>query len=430
MKRITTSIFLIIFINLLSAQQFQNSDNDIILENADNLVGSNLTDASFREFMGNVVFSHKNIRAKCDFAKQFLTENRADMRGNVIITQSTMTLKSPKIAYYGNTGIAYADDSVSILDRGTFLRAEQGIYDSRSLVADFYGNVFIDDDSARIYANHIIYERKSRNSFAYGDVRIFGKQTNVVLTADTVFSITEENYSKAVSNPILFQIDTVVTYHDTSVKKLPEIRFDTLTISSDTMQAYRTPGNEFYQFTGKVEIVRGGVAAKSSEAVYFKNAELFILRNMPVVWYDNTQLYADSIVIFMKNNELKEIRAFNNANAVSQNDTSDNSRKNQISGNDILIKIDSSKISRIESYKDAKSLYYFTDEKGSNGVDRKSTDTIKVVFESGEVNKIYWLGMTVSEFFPENLVFNEPSAYNLPAYKWNNDKPKKKSIKK
>jgi lipopolysaccharide export system protein LptA len=422
----------IIVIDLLAFQSNQTENgNEIILKSADSLHGSNVVNQSYRELFGNVILLHKDIKAKSDFAKQNLDANTAEMRGNVIITQNTMTMKSPKIFYDAKNSMSYADDSVSIEDKRTYLRADQGIYSTKNMVADFTGHVYINDDSATIYAEHIIYERKTRNSFAYNKVKIFGKFTNVILTGDTVYNVPEEKFSYAGGNPVLYQIDTV-TYDKISPvdsTKFSEIRFDTLTVSADSMLAYRLEGNEHYIFKGNVEIIRGLVSAKCSQAIYYKDKEYIVLQNKPIVWYDSTQLYGDSILISLPKKELREIKAFKDAIAITKTDSIDQDRLNQISGREIFIKIDNSKISGLKAIGDAKSLYFFGDEKGSNGVDKKSTDSIQVVFLNGEVENIIWLGMSVSEFFPENLVFTNPKEYNLPLFKWNEQKPKKKILK-
>ena len=430
-KLLIYSLTTLIIMNLWSFQPYKAGiNNDIILKNADSLIGSNVVNQSFREFYGNVILLHKDIIAKSDFAKQNLDANTADMKGHVVITQNSMTLKSPKIFYDARNSMAYADDSVSIEDKRTFLRADQGIYSTKNQVADFYGHVYIDDDSATIFAKHIIYERKTRNSFAYGNVKIFGKFTNVILTGDTVISIPEEKYSYACGKPVMYQIDTLISDKisplDSSIYK--EIKFDTLTVSADSMLAYRLEGNEHYIFKGNVEITRGPVAAKSSLATFYKDKEIIILQNKPVVWYDSTQLFADSILISLPKKELREIRAYVDAIAVTKTDSLEQERLNQISGKVIIINIDSSKISGLTAIGEAKSLYFFGDEKGNNGVDKKSTDSIKVQFKDGQVENIIWLGMSVSEFFPENLVFTNPKDFYLPLFKWNNLRPKKRNV--
>ncbi len=418
-------IFSSLSIIYILANTLQDTNNNIILDYADSLVGTTINESSYREFYGNVKLRHRDVVVKCNYAKQYIEQNLADLQGNVRITQNTMLLQSPKIHYNGNSGFAYAYDSVKITDTKTQLKAREGSYDVKNYIADFIVNVSIEDDSVRILANRIIYNRINRISKAFGDVIIKGKFTDIIISADTIQSYPNQNYSIAYGKPILFKIDTTIS-KDTIELDKKIIKYDTLTISSDTMQSYRNPGNEYYRFVGNVEIVKGEIFSKCKEALYSK--DLIILKDSPIVWYNNLQLYADSIIIKLENNNLKNIYAFNNAIMVTPHDTNDNQRYNQISGKDITIDIDSSQISKLLSVGQAKSLYYFADENGNNGVDRKSTDTIQIQFDESNIDKIYWIGQTVADFYPENLVFDEPQQFNLPLFKWNNNPPKRKSF--
>lgn len=415
--------------------QSNSGRTEIKLRYADSLVGSNTPGISFREFYGNVHLEHGDVDVKSDFAKQYLESNRADLVGNVIITQQTMILRSPMIIYYGNTNSANAFDGVTIKDDKAYLKADGGVYNTKSYIAEFTGNVFVEDDSAKIYSHYIKYNRKSRESFSHGDVWILGKNTNAVLNSDTLLNTPDDNYSLAYGNPVLYQVDSVYTPADTSLY-LPDslvikdayYTYDTLTVSCDTMHSHRALYNEKYVFVSNVEIVRGQVVAKADEAVFMKDDDYIILKGSPIVWHDSTQLYADSIIIRIPNNELKTIEAYGNSIAVSRNDTISLNRLDQIMGDRIYIHIDSGKVHGITSIGEAKSLYFFRDEEGENGVDRRTTDTIHVEFTDGDIENIIWLGMTYAEFFPETFVYGKEKSYYLPLFKWTDDKPKKKLL--
>ncbi|HRP01744.1 MAG TPA: OstA-like protein [Candidatus Kapabacteria bacterium] len=410
---------------LLFAETSQNINNDIILENADSLVGSTFNEQSYREFYGNVVLKHRDVIVKSKYAKQYIEQNKADLLGNVKIEQNTMLLLSPKIHYDGNAAFAYAYDSVKIIDKKTVLKATEGSYDIKNYIADFIINVNIEDDSINIFANRIVYNRATRVSKAFGDVFIKGKFTDVLITADTIYSFPNDNYYAAFGKPVLYKIDT--TYITDSLDSYNTMaKYDTLTISADTMEAFRNTSNEYYKFSGNVELVKGDIMTKSNEAIYSKDS--IILNHKPIVWYKQSQLYADSIIIKLKDNKVKNLYAFNNSIMVMVHDSIEKNRFNQIVGKDIIIDIDSATVQSVYSNGDAKSLYFFADDKGENGVDRKSTDSIRIKFDNGEVDKIYWIGTTIAEFIPENLIFDDPMKFNLPLFQWNEDKPKQKQL--
>lgn len=408
--------------------------NDIILRNADSLVGRSIEEISYREFFGNVWFSQNDLDLKCNYAKQYITANSVDLVGNVIITQRAMIIKAPKIFYNGNSGIAVAKDSIAMRDGSNYLEALSGTYSTKQYLADFSGNVFVEDDSVTIYCDNVMHFRQSSESFANGDVWVFGKFTNVILRGEDVVNIPKESYSIATGNPILFKIDTLSRVDSLFVEQQQRfistdiISFDTLSIKADTMQAYRWVGDEQYYIDGNVEIAKDNIKAIAASAIYFKNKDLIILKEKPVVWYDSTQLFSDSIEIRLENNSLKQIRAFGNSIALTKDDSLDIERINQISARDIIIDFEDGKIAGLRANVDASSLYFFKDEEGYNGVDRKSTDSIYVEFIDGEVENIYWLGSSVGEFYPENIIIGRISSFYLPDFRWYDSKPQKQVI--
>ncbi|MBX3043480.1 MAG: LPS export ABC transporter periplasmic protein LptC [Candidatus Kapabacteria bacterium] len=424
--------FVFNFIKIYSQSQ---TPNEIRLKYADSLIGSMAPGIEFREFYGNVQFEHGDVDVRSDFAKQYEASNKADLIGNVVILQRTLTLKSPKIFYNGNTSVARAVDGVTIKDKETFLKADLGNYNTRTRIAEFQKNVFIEDDSAKIISDFIIHNRNDRKSEAYGNVWIVGQFTNAILKCDTLLNVPSENYSFAIGNPLLMQIDSSFSHIDTTFygeDSIPIERsvylFDTLSVKADTMHAYRELFNEKYVFVGNVEIIRGEVRATAKESVFYKDEDYITLSGKPVVWYDSTQLYGDSIVIRMPDNELKGIESYKNAIAVSRNDTVSLKRLDQIMGDKIIIEIDSGKVQGITSIGDAKSLYFFRDEEGESGADRRTTDTIKVQFVEGEAEDIIWLGMTYAEFFPETYVFGKEESHYLPLFQWNDTKPRRPEV--
>jgi lipopolysaccharide export system protein LptA len=429
--------YLLALLIILSADLVygQSQPREIRLKYADSLVGSDTPGSAYRDFFGNVQLEHGDVNVRSDFAKQYLESNKADLIGNVIITQRTLTLRSPKIFYDGNTSISRAVNGVTIRDMETFLKADGGTYNTITRVAVMNDNVYIEDDSATIVADNIIHYRNDKKSYAYGNVWIVGKYTNALLYSDTLINIPAENYSLAYGKPVLFQIDSIYVPSDTIYWAFDSItvnksyfEYDTLSVTSDTMHAYREIFNEKYIFSGNVEIVKGEVRAKCGEAIFFKDDGYIQLIGKPVVWYDSTQLYGDSIIIRMPDKELKSIESYNNSIAVSRNDTLSLKRLDQIMGERIYIEIDSSKVVGITSIGDAKSLYYFRDEEGESGADRRSTDTIKVQFIDGEVENIFWLGMTFAEFFPETFVYGKEESYYLPLFNWIDNKPSKRQV--
>lgn len=420
-------LILIIFQFILSAQEEEKKGPPIVLKNADVFSHNQTPSGSVREFSGNVVLTQGNVTVRSDKAIQYEDLNTADLTGNVVITQNDMNLKAPHINYNGNTRIAVADGGVELKDKDITLKADFGKYSTETLFADFEKNVTmwdgksvlkakfgkysrkteiadfeqdvtVDDDSATITANKVTFDRNNRNSFAYGNVKVKGKFSAVVLTGDTIINLSKERYTKAYGKPVLYQIDTVKTIYLSSTfneskpfltdsGEIAKYEFDTLSISSDTMEAFRQTIDEKYIFKNNVEMNKGNSAAIAQNSVYFKKEDLIELTGKPVVWFDSTQLHADSITVLIPEKKLRAILAYGDGIAASRDDSININRINQIIGNEIRINIAEDTIRKIESYGDAKSLYFSGGNESDEGAARNSSDSIIIDFQSGKFTR-------------------------------------------
>jgi lipopolysaccharide export system protein LptA len=465
MTRYIILIFFLGFSIELDSQDASRRSLPIVLHYADEMQGTNTDSTSFRRCIGNVRLSQGNVKVSCDRADHYITENRAVLIGNVVITQDTLVLKATEVKYDGNNGIADSYSGVKIINGNTVLTAENGVYSTRTYIAEFYKNVVIDDDSAKIFADKIIYNRNTGESKAFGTVLVKGKYTNIMLIGDSVKHYPKRNYTIATGKPIMVQIDTVLDgrnqetrdneddslfhndFYDEDSRRVinknekidssssreinnlsRSIKFDTLTIVSDTMETLRGENKERYIFKNRVEMVRGNVVAKAMNAEYDKKGEIIRLDGMPIVWYDSTQLYADSTVIELQNNKLKQISAIGDAFAGSRDDTIRKNLINQLSGYIIKIKFWQDTILKIECIGHAKSLYFMSDSAGTEGAARNSSDTIFINFQSGKADEIFWLSGVEGEFLPVNILNQNPKDYFLPSYRWNDSKPRKRLI--
>ncbi len=418
--------FSILFVScfLLTINNLYSSDEKLVIEWADSLVGSMASNAQVQRYAGNVRIKHKDIKIFCDIATEYLSQNRAELISNVKMHQDNMVLTAPRADYDAATDIATANNGVKIVDGGRTLIADRGKYSTETLIADFFGDVYITDDSADIFSDKIRHFRENQNSFAYGNVVVKGKFTDVILTGDSVEHYPTMNYTLARGNPVLFKIDTL----DESGPENNALK-DTMSISCLKMEAFRGIDFEYYEFTDSVEIVGKNITAKCSQAVYDKYNGMIILKKFPVVWYDSTQLFGDSTVVLIEDEKINKIVSFNNAFAASKDDTIDIRRINQIAGDIIEIDIDNNKLTGFAGYGNTKSLYYMSDEETSDGADQKVADTIKISFGGGQPEEIIWLGGVVGKYYPENIVSKSPEEYYLPDFRIEKFRPSRKIFK-
>lgn len=395
--------------------------------------GTKTADEFRQELEGNVVLRQGDIVITCDKAVYFPNTNQSVLTGSVVLTQESLKLYSDRLNYDGNTKISDSPGNVRIEDGPTTLIADKGVYFGEPKVAEFKQDVFIEDDSVMIDASYIRYEKITGNSYGYGSVFIRGKFSNTKLFCDTV-EYSPDNYQTiATGNPILQQIDTIGVNPDYIDESELENKylFDTLTVSCDSMDALRYPYDEQYSFIENVIVTKGDLALKCDKGYYFKDRDYFRFTGTPVIWYEESQLYGDSIIVnTTATNKLKNIQSYYNALMASETDTIYSDRINQLVGEYIDMKFDEGDISNVTSFGKSKSLYFFIDENGPDGAIQIISDKAEIIFSENEIIDMHITSDPPKNDgvkFPENEIEPDPSSKNLPGFRWNPDKPVQKT---
>lgn len=413
---------------LFSTQSYSQTGEPIVLHYADSLIGRDSSSSVERELVGNVHLRQGNVYVWCDRAIQYLTENRAVLIGNVKIVQSTITMTGPRADYNGNLRLAYGTQGVKIVDRKTTLTAKQGIYSMRTNVAEFYENVRLEDDTVIITADSIQYERKTRHSYAQGDVIMKGKQSNVLLAGDSAFHYPDRQYSLIKGKTFLLKVDTLSTDSSVSGDSLSyTIRYDSSIVIAEKMEAFRHKQDKYIAYDS-VAMVRGELRMKAHIAEFDNRHERITLQKSPVVWNDSTQIIADSIIVQLQQKRLHTIEAFGNAFSSSRDDTMYTSRINQLSGQYIRVNVLEDSVRQIFSKGDAKSLYFMDTDNQPDGAARNSADSIRIEMMQNKPEIIRWLGAVVGDVYPEVIIANKEKDYALPGFKRRDDTPKKQRL--
>lgn len=421
MKNRKNYIKILVLAIFLANYALLSSSEPVILEYSDSLIGAQDSVMNIRKLVGNVRLRQGNVRLTCDNAIQYLNMNKYDLKGNVVIKQNTLTLKSPDIIYDGNTYIATASKGVEIVDKETKLTAVGGRYSTKTLIAEFEKDVKVEDDSVIIYSDYVRHNRNDRVSNAWGNVLVVGKYTNALLIGDSVVNVPIANFSEVFGSPKLLQIDSLVKERDEKV----EIKYDTLSIVANKMEAIRDYGNERYIAIGNVEIIRNEMSAKAGKGIYYKDKDKIFLEEVPIVWYDSTQLFADTITVHIVESKLEKLEAKSKAFSISLTDTINLARKNQLAGDEIDIVFENDSLKFIYSRGDAKSLYFIETDEQPDGLISVSADNIKIELSDGKAENIIMSNQVPGEYLPQQIISNNEKQYYLPGFKFSDEKPKK-----
>ncbi len=413
MNRPAAFCLVIAVFSLWHTTRGQEKDKVVILNHADSLVGAELDGERVKQLIGNVQFTQGNVVVRCRKAVQFLTSNKISLEGEVEVLDSAMRMVGSRGMYYQEERIADAFDRVMIEDGNTTLMADSGRYLVAKRTAIFHSNVYVEDSGSVLRSNELTYYRDPQQSVAIGHVIIRNKANGLTITGEHFENYRRRGYSRMTEHPRVMEIDTAGG------------RSDTLYVAGNVLESYNDSAGTMIA-TDSVNLTRGDVQAEGGNAVFFTKLDSIILRKSPFVWYITdsaraNQISGDSIFLRLEKRKLRTAYVRGHACAISEVDSLYPRRLNQMTGQEMEITFDSSRIRRIDDRKTATSLYYLFDGRKPNGVNKTSGDQVIITFGGGRVDKLKVIGKVEGEYYPERLVDGKENEYNLAGFNWRAD---------
>ncbi len=384
----------------------------LILQNADSLVGETINGEAVRELIGHVRFLHGNTHVSCDRALQYMASGTVTLSGDVVVTDDTLTMRSPRGIYHRDERRADAFDGVSLDDGRVRLTADIGRYYVDARRAFFQTRVVVVDTASTVTADSLLYYRDDKRSIAMGHVKIYNATDNVTITGGRLDHRAVTEFSRMTEHPVLVRIDTAGGGKP-----------DTLVVRSMAMEAYRGTVRHM-RAIDSVEIAQSELSSVAGLADYFTAGDSIVLRKSPVVWYQDTQVSGDSINVYMKQRKLSLVVVDGNSFAISRSDSLFPERFDQLTGDTMRLFFRDQKLERIEVGMHAISVYHLYEDSLGNGLNKTSGDRIMMEFADGKLRTIRVRGGVEGQYFPENMVKGREPEYAIPGFLWRPSRPR------
>ncbi len=406
---------LLAFLIFPAAARSQQTENLVILEHADSLVGLEVNGEKARQLLGHVRLRQGHTTATCNRAVQFLSSNKVTMEGEVEVREDSLRLVSSRGVYYGDSKIAEVFDRVLLEDGKTTLRSQYGKYFTSEKKAFFRENVSVEDTASFLTSEEFTYYRADQRSIATGHVRITSTRNGLTITGGKFEDFKQRHYSRITESPAVTQVDT------------SQGTRDTLTVTSVMMESF-SDSLEKLIATEHVQITRDGLAAVAGNAVFFTAIDSIILRKSPVIWYsegkyDEHQVAGDSIFLKLVRRKLQTAYVLGHPFAISRADSAYPNRFNQMTGQEIILHFSENKMRRIDVNRTATSLYFLFDGRKGNGANRTTGDRVTINFLDGKLDKIVAAAGVEGKYFPEKMIRGKEGRYNLEGFKYRTDRP-------
>lgn len=339
--------------------QYQKGDQKAV---ADTIFYDNLQ--KFYELKGQARVEDSIRLAKADFIRYDERQNQIFLSGNARYREGAQDIESEEIKYNEQTKTYSTRGRARISDPPQLLLADS---------VDF-----ADETGLGIAKGNVIWQDTSSNYSIYCGTADYNKTSDYFKAFDGVSGRPE-----------------LITVLDE----------DSLFLSADTLVSFRPQGDSLQQDTsrrvlsyGRVRMFKSNFQAICDSMVYQEQDSVFVLYGNPVIWSDTSQFVADTIFLYLRNNQIDRIDLRQNGFILV---ISDGVLFNQIKGRNILAHFADGALERMDAAGNAEVIYYAKDESGAYvGVNQTACSEMIIRMKDNEVKRITFLTTPTSKLTP------------------------------
>lgn len=427
-----------------TAIQFPDSNfvaafGDVFIERGDSieLKGDTLLyygNERFAEMRENVYFTDQLIEMRSPYANYDLSNDIASYQYGAVITDTTSTLKSQKGYYYTRrklvsfrgdvildnpkdeyhietdtltyntlTQTAYFHETTLIKSKDGEILAQKGRYQTEKGKSYFQERVELENADYIIAADILDYDENRQAGYAKGKVKLYQKKDSITIYGD------------------MTNFDGADSYLEVFGNGLVEKPFgkDTLFLAADTLQSMQdsTQSSQLLAYSN-VKLFTEQIEGTCDSLSYQTTDSLIEFFQNPIMWTGLSQLTADTLVAYLLESSLDQLRMRKNAFIISE----DSIRQyDQVKGRNMLAQFENDYIKQVDVNGNGQSIY-FALENGEvlMGMNRVDCSNMIMRFQgANELNEITFIKNPDAKFIPPHELSN--ADLRLPDFAWRVD---------
>ncbi|RMG76578.1 MAG: hypothetical protein D6707_12165 [Bacteroidetes bacterium] len=331
---------------------------------------------------GKIINKKENSTLVCRQGYYFTSQETFFFKGDVSLKSPDYQIFTDTLKYLPQTEtfVFLGDARIELKDR-TIL-CERGRYEAQKKVSFFAGNVQIITEDQVVFSDSIFYDENKEIAEAFLGNKITDSVQNTVITCNYAF---------------LNSKDSLTLFTD-SILLAQAIDKDTFFLHSDTLHSFTDSLNrEIMQAYYHVKFFKSDLQGKCDSLVFNNQDSTITLYHNPVVWTEEHQLTADTIIIYQDKENIKYIDFLSDAMIISERDSG---QYNQVKGWFMRGYFHDGEIRQIHVKKNAQSLYYAYDDSTLTGINKSLSSEIIVRIDSNEVQTISFIEEPSAVFYP------------------------------
>ena len=335
-------------------------------------------------------------------------------RHNVNITHPDYTVATDTLQYSSQNGTAWFFNYTEIkLGENTIL-CNYGTYNTRTGESHFTRNAAILSKENIIRADTLDFDRNSGIGRAKGRLWVKDTSQNIIIFGQKGYYNKNKKYTLVEGKPLarkyekngdslMLTADTFI-YHDDSILK-----------------------KRFLLAYSHVELWRQDFSGNADSMSYVAEDSLFRLFGKPVLWNANSRLNADTMRIWLKNSRISLMQMRGKSFVATKENQSNFS---QISGDNMDNRFDAdNKLRSVSVQGKGQSIYFIREQDSAiSSANKVQYNNMLIALDSGKVSDIRFYGQPEGNIYPIEQLPGDKQ--KLPGFTWDEEnRPKSEQFK-
>jgi len=345
-------------------------------------------------YTGGKIVSNKNDNVLTSQIGQFHSNDKMlYFKKQVRLVNPEYTVKSDTLEYHTATDIAFFLGPTVIVSKENTIYCNYGFYDTKNDISNFEKKARLVSKGQEILGEVLYYERKTG----------YGRARNNVVISDTAQKLTMKgNFAEYFEKK-----GKMMLTQSPSLEKI--MNKDTLFLHGDTLRSYEdssTAYKKIYAYRN-VRFFKNDLQGTCDSLRYFDEDSIMFFYGNPVIWSDENQLTADTIFLQMANDQPDVLYMKQSAFIASEKDTSS---YNQIKGRTINGYFRDGELYKVLVNTNGQSIYWAEEDDGTfMGVNIASSSDMVIYIDSSKVSSIVFLSKPEATLYP----IDEPAKEDL-----------------
>ncbi len=337
----------------------------------------------------------------------YAKEKTFHFRDSVVVVNPDYKIYSDTLKYNTETDIAYFFGPTDIIGDSSHIYCEYGWYDTQKDLSEVKQNAWAKNKNQLIKGQYIYYDKNTGNGIAKKDVEIIDYKQDIILLGH------DAKYNDITEYAFLTDSAQFIQFSDG----------DSLYLHGDSLITYPdTNDNKVLLAFNNVKFYRENVQGRCDSLVYSFSDSIARLYEKPVLWTKNSQISAEYIEMYTKNEQIEKMELYRSSFMTSLKDTA---FFDQIKGKNMTIFFTDNQLDNIVVKGNGQTVYYAEDGPDIVGVNKVVCSDMKLSFANGELDDIMLYRDNEGVLYPLDMA--PENELILKGFNWlDADRPKNK----